>query len=373
MLTNCVDGVVLMDYWQCAKENFSVLMDYFMYVWMSIFEVLFDRVRVESMCFAVPMDLSEHVMKSISEVLLDIVRIATMCFAVPMDKMLHGLEGTVQVLTNKVWVFLKCFSVLMDKLVQTFFLILELLNGAAAALLVIIVHLESTAAFQRIFEEKSKRALFFQKVEERKGGEEEEQEEKEEERKQGVTTPPLVSILVQGVDGRHLSVKVATGRRVSALCVDLSKMTGIPMDAFYLIRQVKVLQNEDELWLEMDERLCMRGRLRGGMDGAWTCQHCGRQGCWVTKVWCYRCGKSKFDPPNQQSMDGNPNVLGWIRTQARQQTEREWAQATWGEAGGWIWDRWAEQVRKDEQEQLAATQVEIEQIPIPEDVDGHGG
>ena len=32
MLTNWVDGVVLMDYWECAKENFSVPLDYFMYV-----------------------------------------------------------------------------------------------------------------------------------------------------------------------------------------------------------------------------------------------------------------------------------------------------------------------------------------------------
>ena len=78
----------------------------------------------------------------------------------------------------------------------------------------------------------------------------------------------------------------------------------------------------------------MRGRLRGGMDGDWTCQHCGRQGCWVTMVLCYRCGKSKFDPPNQQSMDGNPNVIGWIGTQARQQTEREWTQAIRGAGVG---------------------------------------
>ena len=79
----------------------------------------------------------------------------------------------------------------------------------------------------------------------------------------------------------------------------------------FLTRQTKVLQSDEELWLEQDERVCMRGRLRGGMDGDWTCQHCGRQGCWVTKVRCYRCGKSKYDPPNQQPMDGNPNMPGW--------------------------------------------------------------
>ena len=53
----------------------------------------------------------------------------------------------------------------------------------------------------------------------------------------------------------------------------------------------------------------------------------------MTKVRCYRCGKSRYDPPPQQ-MDGNPNVPGWIRTQARQQTEREWTQATRGAGVG---------------------------------------
>ena len=96
---------------------------------------------------------------------------------------------------------------------------------------------------------------------------EEDQEKKDEKSKRGIMTPALVSILVQGVDGNHLSVKVVTGIRVSALCVDLAKMTGIPMDAFYLTRQAKVLQNEDELWLEADERLCMRGDCEVGWMG----------------------------------------------------------------------------------------------------------
>ena len=61
------------------------------------------------------------------------------------------------------------------------------------------------------------------------------------------------------------------------------------------------------------------------MDGDWTCQHCGRQGCWVTKV--------RYDPPNQQSMDGNQMCLGGS-DQARQQTDREWAQASRGAGVG---------------------------------------
>ena len=92
----------------------------------------------------------------------------------------------------------------------------------------------------------------------------------------------MVNILVQGLDGRHLDMRVAQGTRVSVLCMDLVMKIGITQDAFYLTRRAKVLQTGDELWLEQNERLCMRVRLRGGMEGDWTCQHCGRQGCWVT-------------------------------------------------------------------------------------------
>ena len=204
-----------------------------------------------------------------------------------------------------------------------------------------------------------------------KEGEEEDQERNEEEKEKRVLAPALVipqgtmeqgskssdaqlegnravgdmvNILVQGMDGRHLSMRVAQGTRVSVLCMDLVRKVGIPQDAFYLTRRARVLHFEEELLPEQDERLCMRERLRGGMDGDWTCQHCGRQGCWVTKVRCYRCGKSKYDPPTQQSMDGNPNVPGWIRNQAGQQTEREWAQASRGAGldlgqGSTFWDR----------------------------------
>ena len=216
--------------------------------------------------------------------------------------------------------------------------------------------------------EKSIRALFFPKDDEKTGeerkekkGKEEDHERNEEEKKerrvsasalvphetmeQGSQSSDaqlegnrvigdMVNILVQGLDGRHLSMRVAQGTWVSVLCTDLVSKVGIPQDAFYLTRRTRVLHFEEELLLEQDERLCMRERLRGGMDGDWTCQHCGRQGCWVTKVRCYRFGKSKYDPPNQQSMDGNPNVPGWIRNQARQQTEQEWAQATRGAGVG---------------------------------------
>ena len=102
----------------------------------------------------------------------------------------------------------------------------------------------------------------------------------------------MVNMLARGMDGTHLTMKGMQGVQASQITADLSMQTGIPIGAFYLTRQAKVLQAGEELWLEKDERLIMRGRLRGGMDGDWQCQHCGRQGCWVTKVRCCRCGKS---------------------------------------------------------------------------------
>ena len=99
------------------------------------------------------------------------------------------------------------------------------------------------------FSVESEGPLVFLKEEGKKRGErgEGEQEKKDEKNKRGIVPPPLVSILIQGVDGRHLSVKVVAGIRVSALCVDLAKKTGIPVHAFYLTHQSKVLRDEDEL------------------------------------------------------------------------------------------------------------------------------
>ena len=216
---------------------------------------------------------------------------------------------------------------------------LEICGHAAAAFaLGKALNICSCICFKSLKE--SKRALMLQNEieEERTKGkgvkrEKERVQEKQESKEKEGYKKETVNVLVQKLDGRHLNVRVIQGVQVSVLCDELSTRFGISQNVFYLTRQGRVLHAYEELWLEHDERLCVRGRLRGGMEGDWTCQHCGRQGCWVTKVRCYRCGKSKFDPPYQQ-MDGNPNVPGWIRTQARQQTEREWAQATRGAGVG---------------------------------------
>ena len=193
----------------------------------------------------------------------------------------------------------------------------------------------------------SKRALMFQNEmeEEREKGkdvkkEKERVEMKQERKEKEENQKETVNVLVQKLDGRHLNVRVTQGIQVSVLCDELCARFGISQNVFYLTRQGRVLHAYEELWLEQDERLCMRVRLRGGMEGDWTCQHCGRQCCWVTKVRCHRCGKSKHDPPNQQSMDGNPNVPGWIR-KSGQATDRERVGTGYKGCRGWAWDKCA--------------------------------
>ena len=299
----CAATMVCMDEWLC------VLPEVFDFIMISMSCVMMpDRALGLLGLFVVPMDF---------EMVMEHVRMFVDFFMVSMD---------LQMVKDSVRMVFDFFVVPMDsEMVQ---------DEAAAASKHIECKFHSSRSISNFLIESEGPLVFLDekgKKKEEKG--EGDQEKKDEKSTRGIMTPPLVSILIQGMDGRHLFVKIVTGIRVSALCVDLAKKTGLPMDAFYLTRQGKVLQNEDELWLETDERLCMRGRLRGGMEGDWTCQHCGRQGCWVTKVRCYRCGKSRYDPPAQQ-MDGSPNVPGWIRTQARQQTEREWAQATRGAGVG---------------------------------------
>ena len=105
----------------------------------------------------------------------------------------------------------------------------------------------------------------------------------------------MSTFLVQDLGGRHLVMKAAQGTLVTDLIEKLSEMSGVPRDAFYLTEQDKPLNAGDFLWLERDERVVMRGRLREGMGGASHCQNCGRQGCFVTNLKCCRCGKSKSD------------------------------------------------------------------------------
>ena len=317
--------VVLMDGLKGMEQFFSVLLDRYEHVLECIFVVLKE-------CL-------EDVMERIFVVLMDNVRFALLNFSVPMDVLWHLVKCIVVVPMDMYRCTKMNFLVLMD----IWFDVLNSISG--------VLHRKAAAALRSQFSggnskafEKSKRALFFSYLVK-------EQERKEEERKEGVMNPALVilqqkteheekacdvqlegyrvgnymvNIMVQRLDGSHLIMKVTQGAQVS-------------VSAFYLTRQSKILLSGDLLWMGTDERLVMHGRLRGGMEGDWTCQHCGRQWCWVSRTRCYRCGKSKCDPPTQQQAD-NGNAPGWIKTQARQQTGPGMGSGNEGELG-LVWGR----------------------------------
>ena len=277
----CVHG--LMDKFE-LKECFSVLMDKFeLMESFSCFSVLIDKFELME-CFSVLVDKVE-LMECFS-VLMDKFALIE-CFSVLMDK--FALMECFSVLMDK-FALMECFSVLMDKfellefslaLMDKFeiFVVRVVADflGAAAAIAGIRVHLRSLGSVSSGFETESKRALIFQKDEGWKGSEEEvlkkenerlkeEQERKEEEEtcdkekvkgdipsKKGVMTPALVilqqkaehgsissdvqlegnrvgrvtNILVQGLDGKHLNMKIEAGTRVSVLCMELALCMGI--------------------------------------------------------------------------------------------------------------------------------------------------
>ena len=351
----------------CAKvflREISVPMD-IMVVAREI-SVPMDIAKVVVCEILVPMDIVKVLIREILA-LMDAVKVVVCEISVPMDNA-KGVAREILVLMDIAMVFAHEILVLMDIVMvaaREISVLMDFLKSAAA----IAWNLNKEACSSHAswaFSKDSKRASFVEgkkDLEKERWKEEEEQERKEEEieKEKGVLAPALVilqqtakqrlmscdvqlegnrvgrdlvNILVQGMDGKHSVMTISQGIQVSQVVADLSRKMNIPVGAFYLTLQSKVLHSEDRIWMGKDERLVMHGRLRGGMEGDWTCQHCGRQGCWVTKVKCYRCGKSKYDQPNQQQSGGNANVPGWIRTQAQQQTEREWNQATRGAGVG---------------------------------------
>ena len=403
-----MDKVMVLDGVHKIFDFFMVPMDKVM---------LFDGVHKFLGYFMVPMDkvmvfdgvhkFLGYFMVLLDKVMvLDGVRKVFGFFTVLMDKVM-ALEGV-----DKVF---DCLSVLMDRVLVAndareffgfFTALLDYLCAAAAALSGFILQLSIFGSSVANFE-KSKRALFFLFWDCMKEGEEEKErkERKKEENKsfEGVSAPALVilqqtaeqrrmssdvqlegnrveddmvNIMVQRLDGLHSVLKVEQGTQVARIAAELSKSLSIPVSAFYLTRQSKVLHSGESLWMSRDERFVMHGRLRGGMEGDWTCPHCGRQGCWVSRTRCYRCGKSKFDQPAQQQAD-NGNVPGWIKTQARQQTDREWAQATrgagvgLGSAGQPLGQRPPQQQQGPNQKNQKSKSQPQSRAPSPHEEDSH--
>ena len=74
----------------------------------------------------------------------------------------------------------------------------------------------------------------------------------------------------------------------------LAERVGVLAGSFYVLRNGRVWQ--DEVGLQRGDALRMAWRLLGGarqppvfIPGQWTCSACGMEGCWPSKVRCFRC------------------------------------------------------------------------------------
>ena len=101
-------------------------------------------------------------------------------------------------------------------------------------------------------------------------------------------------ILVTSLSGRSVALQVSFSISHDCLVNLLAERTGVPAGSFYLLRNGKAWRDEDRL--RRGDVVRMAGRLLGGtrpppvfIPGQWTCTSCGMEGCWPSKMRCFRC------------------------------------------------------------------------------------
>ena len=101
-------------------------------------------------------------------------------------------------------------------------------------------------------------------------------------------------ILVTFLSGRSVALQVSFSISHDCLVNLLAERTGVPAGSFYLLRNGKAWRDEDRL--RRGDVVRMAGRLLGGtrpppvfIPGQWTCTSCGMEGCWPSKMRCFRC------------------------------------------------------------------------------------
>ena len=94
----------------------------------------------------------------------------------------------------------------------------------------------------------------------------------------------------------------------SSLEHDVSSITGVPVDKFYLVVNGKMLNPDltlSQAGIDWDVSVRMCFRLKGGVrhevPGSWTCMVCNMGGCWPVRQNCFRCGAARGSGPNVSS------------------------------------------------------------------------
>ena len=101
-------------------------------------------------------------------------------------------------------------------------------------------------------------------------------------------------IFVTSLSRRSVALQVSFSISRDCLVNLLAETTWVPAGSFYLLRNGKAWRDEDRL--RRGDVVRMAGRLHGGtrpppvfIPGQWTCTSCGMEGCWPSKMRCFRC------------------------------------------------------------------------------------
>ena len=126
------------------------------------------------------------------------------------------------------------------------------------------------------------------------------------------------------LSGKTLTTTSSLDSPVSSLVRDVSSVTGIPVEKFYLVVESRVLSldltlHQAGISRDVSVRMCFRlnGGVRHEVPGSWTCMVCNMGGCWPVRQNCFRCGAVRGSGPHVPSGRGC-SIQGevWVGVQA---------------------------------------------------------
>ena len=107
------------------------------------------------------------------------------------------------------------------------------------------------------------------------------------------------------LSGKTWTMTTALNSSTSSLEHDISSITGIPVDRFYLVVNGGRLDpglslNQNGIDKDVSVRMCFRlkGGVRQEVPGSWTCNICNMGGCWPVRQNCFRCGAARGSGPS---------------------------------------------------------------------------
>ena len=131
----------------------------------------------------------------------------------------------------------------------------------------------------------------------------------------------VICFFVRSLGEASYVVKLEHQATVARVKQHVALKSGICEDAFYLVREGRVLRDGDTLeclGVVRDTQLHMCSYLRGGVGmgrqpqipGQWVCQSCGMGGCWPTRQSFYRCGAPRLGGKSGQRLQRESHYLG---------------------------------------------------------------